>query len=90
VLVSRSVLESENAVFCRGVAQPGSAPALGAGGRWFKSNRPDHLSSRSGDPRHPHLSPRKRRRDLRDPGDRAIWENHTFWLLSALVRGDPR
>src|SRR5690348_13282208 len=25
----------------RGVAQPGSAPALGAGGRWFKSNRPD-------------------------------------------------
>src|SRR5215469_17997143 len=26
---------------CRGVAQPGSAPALGAGGRWFKSNRPD-------------------------------------------------
>src|SRR5262249_40269288 len=27
---------------CRGVAQPGSAPALGAGGRWFKSNRPDH------------------------------------------------
>ena len=31
--------------FCRGVAQPGSAPALGAGGRWFKSNRPDHLPS---------------------------------------------
>src|SRR5271156_2937155 len=25
----------------RGVAQPGSAPALGAGGRWFKSSRPD-------------------------------------------------
>ena len=27
----------------RGVAQPGSAPALGAGGRRFKSSRPDHL-----------------------------------------------
>src|SRR5581483_9891608 len=26
----------------RGVAQPGSAPALGAGGRPFKSARPDH------------------------------------------------
>ena len=25
----------------RGVAQPGSAPASGAGGRWFKSSRPD-------------------------------------------------
>ena len=25
----------------RGVAQLGSAPALGAGGRWFKSSRPD-------------------------------------------------
>ena len=25
----------------RGVAQSGSAPALGAGGRWFKSSRPD-------------------------------------------------
>src|SRR5438309_6108478 len=28
----------------RGVAQPGSAPAWGAGGRWFKSSRPDHFS----------------------------------------------
>jgi hypothetical protein len=27
--------------FDRGVAQPGSAPALGAGGRRFKSSRPD-------------------------------------------------
>ena len=26
---------------CRGVAQPGSAPALGAGGLEFKSPRPD-------------------------------------------------
>ena len=25
----------------RGVAQPGSAPALGAGSRWFKSSLPD-------------------------------------------------
>src|ERR1035437_182048 len=29
----------------RGVAQPGSAPALGAGGRGFKSRRPDHRSA---------------------------------------------
>ena len=27
----------------RGVAQPGSAPAWGVGGRWFKSSRPDQL-----------------------------------------------
>jgi hypothetical protein len=33
----------------RGVAQPGSAPALGAGGRWFESSRPDHFP-RSGVP----------------------------------------
>src|SRR5580704_9430829 len=31
---------------CRGVAQPGSAPALGAGGPRFKSGRPDHFSYR--------------------------------------------
>ena len=30
-------------LWCRGVAQPGRAPALGAGGRWFESSRPDHL-----------------------------------------------
>src|SRR5437870_4589273 len=30
----------------RGVAQPGSAPALGAGCRRFKSSRPDFLSGR--------------------------------------------
>ena len=30
---------------CRGVAQPGSAPALGAGGQRFKSSRPDHFSN---------------------------------------------
>ena len=28
----------------RDVAQPGSVPAWGAGGREFKSHRPDHLS----------------------------------------------
>ena len=28
----------------RGVAQPGSAPAWGAGGRQFESGRPDHLT----------------------------------------------
>ena len=29
----------------RGVAQPGSAPALGAGGRWFESSRPDQIQT---------------------------------------------
>ena len=32
---------------CRGVAQPGSAPALGAGGLEFKSPRPDHSLPRN-------------------------------------------
>src|SRR5713226_1150458 len=32
----------------RGVAQPGSAPALGAGGRWFESSRPDQQIARNG------------------------------------------
>ena len=31
---------------CRGVAQSGSAPASGVGGRRFKSSRPDHFSKR--------------------------------------------
>ena len=30
----------------RSVAQHGSAPALGAGGRWFESSRSDHKKSR--------------------------------------------
>ena len=34
-------LKSRRLQRCRGVAQPGSAPALGAGGRAFKSPRPD-------------------------------------------------
>ena len=29
----------------RSVAQPGSAPALGAGGRWFESSRSDHIDA---------------------------------------------
>ena len=29
--------------FTRGVAQPGSASALGAEGRWFESSLPDHF-----------------------------------------------
>src|SRR3990172_10333928 len=37
--------------FGRGVAQPGSAPALGAGGPQFKSGRPDIMGERSGRPR---------------------------------------
>ena len=34
----------DSAAHARGVAQPGSAPALGAGGPGFKSRRPDQLS----------------------------------------------
>ena len=37
----RKCFRIRRAVTCRGVAQPGSAPALGAGGRAFKSPRPD-------------------------------------------------
>ena len=29
---------------CRGVAQPGSAPEWGSGGRQFKSAHPDHTN----------------------------------------------
>jgi hypothetical protein len=36
-------LQYSNQITCRGVAQPGSAPALGAGGHRFKSCRPDQL-----------------------------------------------
>src|SRR6185436_10847353 len=32
-----------HSAFPRDVAQPGSAPALGAGGRWFESSRPDEV-----------------------------------------------
>gem|GEM_PF-6487900 len=32
-----------SSLLCRGVAQFGSAPALGAGGRRFESCRPDHF-----------------------------------------------
>ena len=38
----RKYFRMSSAVHCRGVAQPGSAPALGAGGPRFKSGRPDH------------------------------------------------
>jgi hypothetical protein len=34
---------NKRVIFRRGVAQPGSAPALGAGGRRFKSSRPDQF-----------------------------------------------
>ena len=37
-----SIIERPIHLLCRGVAQPGSAPALGAGGRRFESYRPDH------------------------------------------------
>ena len=35
----------EQNVVSRGVAQPGSAPGSGPGGRRFKSSRPDHLQN---------------------------------------------
>src|SRR5713226_5313852 len=41
----RNRLQYSNQITCRGVAQPGSAPALGAGGHRFKSCRPDHFTS---------------------------------------------
>ena len=31
-------------MFLRGVAQSGSAPHWGCGGRWFKSSRPDQFN----------------------------------------------
>ena len=37
-------LDSDRNINHRGVAQPGSAPALGAGSRRFKSSRPDQPS----------------------------------------------
>src|SRR5215472_8174148 len=44
------VLYNELRTSCRGVAKPGIAPALGAGGPRFKSGRPDHnISVRPGD-----------------------------------------
>src|SRR5262249_22196660 len=36
---------------CRGVAQLGSVPEWGSGGRWFKSSRPDQHRSRASHPR---------------------------------------
>ena len=41
----------------RGVAQPGSAPALGAGGRWFESSRPDQLFTRGHPERRRRVAP---------------------------------
>ena len=42
------------------MAQPGSAPALGAGGRWFESSRPDHRASSSDGPEQRPSKPRVR------------------------------
>ncbi len=40
------VIDSQSCIYytrglCRGVAQSGSVPEWGSGGRWFKSSRPD-------------------------------------------------
>ncbi len=39
----RPLLTQAMSLFNRGIAQPGSAPALGAGCRGFKSLYPDHF-----------------------------------------------
>ena len=57
----------------RGVAQLGRAPALGAGGRRFKSCRPDARPSR-------HLRPRRRARSI--TGERTGMVNSTVEKLS--------
>ncbi len=44
----------------RGVAQSGSAPALGAGGRRFESSRPDQRAGRLGDGSSPQPDPTER------------------------------
>ena len=72
----------------RGVAQPGSAPAWGAGGRQFKSGRPDHyptvsIPGKSPHPnvRNPLLPPSAPRRsvpcsgEIRDPGSSAFFDS---------------
>ena len=43
IAVQLTVLSSRRNLVIRDVAQPGSAPALGAGCRRFKSSRPDHF-----------------------------------------------
>ena len=59
----------------RGVAQLGSASALGAEGRGFKSRHPDHQPEPDGDPRDP-----------REPRDRKIvfWGVYRLRLLCKL------
>ena len=41
--IIKDLLSYNSLMKFRGVAQPGSAPALGAGGRWFKSSHPDEV-----------------------------------------------
>ena len=45
--LSRAMLSARVPTAFRGIAQPGSAPALGAGGREFESRCPDHFPSAS-------------------------------------------
>ncbi len=40
--MTKKKLENPSFPMVRGVAQPGSASALGAEGRWFESSLPDH------------------------------------------------
>ena len=55
----------------RGVAQPGSAPALGAGGRPFKSARPDFAPVAQGKEQRP-SKPRVR-------GSNPFWRVPNHW-----------
>jgi hypothetical protein len=45
-VVLRSVYACASMSLGRGVAQSGSAPEWGSGGRWFKSSRPDQFNLR--------------------------------------------
>ena len=55
ILTSREIDVTIYLVSLRGVAQFGSAPGLGPGGREFESLRPDHTRSRKSEIRSPNL-----------------------------------
>ena len=46
--LGRDIIIFKQILFIRGVAQSGSVPEWGSGGRWFKSNRPDHYNQLRG------------------------------------------
>ena len=78
----------------RGVAQSGSAPAWGAGGRWFKSNHPDHLQpiypeqhmSTSGSGKPPWVLEHLERYLATDGEDGHMWRGTPTLLLTTTGR----